>query len=367
MGYALFRIAKLKDQKSITDRYNHDMRVFDVANADPLRAAQNEELVDQLQGRTYADISEDEILRLQSIGANERKVRSDAVKGLDVFLGFSHEDADRIDIDEWKEKSVEWLRDTFNPPDGVIKYKNPDGVEVTEGIDNVKSVVLHMDEATPHIHAYVVPIDERGHLNAKAYTNGRNVFCQLQSSYAKKMECFGLARGEAHSLSRHEDITAYHNYLNKAVQATLPEPQKGESVLDYKERADEAHRTAMVHQRDRVVKEQREIAKSRSALYDKNKELSNRERILNNREEAIDPTKNKNLSKLAKVCGISDYSDSPERVLREATRIVKENKRFQEALLEHPDRNKAENTRDMYRDMINWKINKEKRKAKKQK
>ena len=41
--------------------------------------------------------------------------------------------------DEWCQDNVDWLRKTY-------------------GADNVASVVLHMDEETPHLHATIVPI-----------------------------------------------------------------------------------------------------------------------------------------------------------------------------------------------------------------
>ena len=144
------RMAKLKSEHELGNRYNHDMRIYNVRNADPLKASQNEELVDQLIGRTYADISDETIRNLQQSGAITKKIRKDAVRGLDIFLGFSHEDTPGIDINAWSKRCVEWLQQTFNPPGGMISYTDKDGMEVTQKINNVKSVVLHMDEYLSH-------------------------------------------------------------------------------------------------------------------------------------------------------------------------------------------------------------------------
>lgn len=59
------------------------------------------------------------------------------------MLSGTPEDMQRIraagKLDEWCRDNIEWLQNTF-------------------GKDNLVSVVLHMDEKTPHIHATVVLI-----------------------------------------------------------------------------------------------------------------------------------------------------------------------------------------------------------------
>ena len=90
-----------------------------------------------------------------------------------------------------------------------------------------------MDESTPHIHAYVVPIDEQGHLNAKRYTGGRDALIRLQTSFVGEMKEFGLKRGMERSNATASDISRYHTYLKQTVSDTLPEPEIGESINDY--------------------------------------------------------------------------------------------------------------------------------------
>ena len=80
MGYAIPIIAKLKTGKALSDSYNHNMRIFHVANADPLKKDQNVELADQLNGKSYADMAEDTIRSLQAAGTMgfREKTRSGA-------------------------------------------------------------------------------------------------------------------------------------------------------------------------------------------------------------------------------------------------------------------------------------------------
>ena len=59
------------------------------------------------------------------------------------------------------------------------------------------STSIHRDETTPHLVAYVVPIDEiTGNLNAKKFIGGtRNVLSEMQTNFAKTVSDLGLDRG----------------------------------------------------------------------------------------------------------------------------------------------------------------------------
>lgn len=354
MGYAICRIEKIKTKKEMSDRYKHNMRIFDVYNADPLLSSQNEYLVDQLLGRSYEDICADTVRQLRMSGAITREIRKDAVKGYEVFLGFSHEDSDEIDLEEWANRSVEWLRKQFNPPDNVISYTNKEGLEVSEQIDNVKSVVLHMDESTPHIHAFIVPVDEHGHLNARYYTNGRNAMSKLQDSYAHAMEPFGLWRGEKHHIANHIQSSAYYNRLLQAVESTLPKPNQNESIEDYYKRADNAHKTAMVHQRDSVVKSERKLAQKESSLYNRTVDIARRETEFSNQKflyELEQGRKELLLNKLADAIGEPDMSEGTlDRINRDVTEL----RTFKEALRDYPNQEKARDIEQSYNEMLNW-------------
>ncbi|WP_419851934.1 plasmid recombination protein [Actinobacillus pleuropneumoniae] len=39
---------------------------------------------------------------------------------------------------------------------------------------------MHNDESTPHLVAYVVPLDERGKLNAKKWLGGKKLMNEMQ-------------------------------------------------------------------------------------------------------------------------------------------------------------------------------------------
>jgi hypothetical protein len=177
----------------ISNRYNHDKRIADCENADPERRHLNETLVKVPgmpgESKTYVQGVEERIQALPYY--QDHKIRKNAVISYDVVLTFSKgaDEALRMDIEEWKRRNVEFLRNTFTvAPDGRT---------------NIISMQYHGDESTPHIHAVVVPIDERGRLNARRFTGGSRMMSDLQTSYAKEMSVFGLERGLEGSSARH--------------------------------------------------------------------------------------------------------------------------------------------------------------------
>lgn len=343
MGYAIPRIAKLKSTKDMSDAYNHNMRLFHVLNADPSRTKDNEDLVDELNGRSYQDMFDDQIRYMDMVGINKRKIRKDAVRGMEIMLSFSHEDLEGMDLEGWKKANVEWLEKMFNPPNNEIRYTDPEtGEEVVEKVNNVKSVVVHNDETTPHIHAFVIPLDPRGQLNSHYYIGGRQKLVEMHDLYAEAMKPFGLERGEKHSVATHQQTSKYYNKLIEAVEAELPTPEKDEPVEDYRKRANDVYQTAKVHHRNEVVKLEQKIVKAESKATDSRIELA-KERHSHRRT----------IKKLAKALDSEDRELTPE-LLRESERAITEHRRFEEAVEEYPDREMAMEAERLYREMVEW-------------
>jgi hypothetical protein len=90
-------------------------------------------------------------------------------------------------------------------------------LEEKYGKDNVIATTIHRDETTPHLVAYVVPLDEEtGRLNAKKWIGGRSNLSGMQTDFAKNVEEFGLERGILGSKSRHTSIKEYYAKVNEA-------------------------------------------------------------------------------------------------------------------------------------------------------
>jgi Plasmid recombination enzyme len=73
--------------------------------------------------------------------------------------------------------------------------------------DRVLRAELHLDEATPHVHAYIIPLDDRGKLKRKGLFGSREKLRQWQDSYAKALEPLGVERG---SRATHTAIQEYY-------------------------------------------------------------------------------------------------------------------------------------------------------------
>lgn len=223
MAHAVFSLKKMS-RGSLGAAYRHDAREMEVKNADGSKTILNEELMG-CGSKSYTALVDERLKDLEHF--RDRKIRSDAVHAFSIVLAVPKEAADKIDLDKWKNKNIEWLEKTFN------REKNIYG-------NNVLSVRLHMDESSPHLHAIVIPIDEKGHLNAYEYVHGPGSLRQLQTSYAEAMAEFGLTRGLEYSVAKHEELKSFYASLNEAAMTRAPEISKGESIEQYKIRADKA-------------------------------------------------------------------------------------------------------------------------------
>jgi 5S rRNA maturation endonuclease (ribonuclease M5) len=87
--------------------------------------------------------------------------------------------------------------------------------------DRIVRAELHLDESTPHVHAYLVPLDERGKLNCRGIFGGREKLSQFQDSYANALSPLGLERGIKGSRAKHTTIKQYYAAVTKTPDLTL--------------------------------------------------------------------------------------------------------------------------------------------------
>ena len=247
-AYCACTIDKTKTKVQMSGKFAHTMRLHDVKNADPEKRGFNEILVgDETikdvfnvpmeearkrsknhEYKTYEDYAEDTKWMVEN--ATGHKVRKDAVLEVEVVLTYSSSAIDRVPIDEWKKANVQWLKDYF-------------------GEDNVVSAVLHMDETTPHIHAMVTPIDRDSgepKFNAKKWLGGRTLMSQMQTSYGKAMEQFGLKRGEQNSRASHQDLQTFYRALNNVVRQKLPSKSQFPNEQTYQDAIDDIYKETVV-------------------------------------------------------------------------------------------------------------------------
>lgn len=244
MGYVVLHLDKSPDNE--VPMTAHIARTKMPSNAIPELTYLNEELVEFLEG--VADRTEAINHRLEHAGLT-RKIGTNQVRVIRVMLTATQEDMKRIAqegrLKAWCADNLEWLRRTF-------------------GAENVVSAVLHMDEATPHIHAAVVPIvtgerrklrktktDEPYKRRYRTKSTARPRLCaddvmsrvklkEYQDTYAAAMAKYGLQRGIDGSKARH--VTTQEFYRNAIARQQNLQDNIGELL-----RIEEEKRKAVKH------------------------------------------------------------------------------------------------------------------------
>lgn len=220
MSFAILRLQKLKSFADVGGSLSHNYRNRETLNADDARTHLNEHELDTNEKCMTA--IRDRI---------PEKRRKDAVLCIEHLITASPE------WDGWGteketaffEQSKKWLENKY-------------------GKNNVVSTTIHRDETTPHLVAYVVPVDEAtGRLNAKKYIGGsRHTLSQMQTDFAVEVKELGLDRGIQGSKAKHTSIKEYYENVNahsKTSDLSLdierpiaPEPEFFESKEKYAER-----------------------------------------------------------------------------------------------------------------------------------
>lgn len=195
MPYAILRIAKLSKMGNISASASHNFRERKTPNADPSRTPSNTTTGAQNTREVLAKVKE----RLATVPT----VRKNAVLAVEYFVGMSPEFVEKGgDVNGYFDAAEKWLKEKH-------------------GAANVIAVTRQFDETTPHICAYVVPIDPAGKLNARHFFGGREKMSALQTEFAEKCgKPFGLMRGIEGSKAKHQRVKRFY----AQIQAPTPEP-----------------------------------------------------------------------------------------------------------------------------------------------
>ena len=216
MAYGICRIQKLK-AGSVGRSALHTSRKRDTPNADPEQ--QHIRIIGQPDSPDIPDL---ETLVRQHIG--DQTIRKNAVLAVEFLLTASPEyfrpdDPSRAgyyqpqQLAAFQQKACEWLLDQYG--------------------ERIVRAELHLDESTPHIHAYMVPLDEKGKLNCRALLGGsRYRLSELQDSFAEAMKPLGLERGIKGSRAKHTEVKKYYAAVNQSPDATLDMQTMQQLVAD---------------------------------------------------------------------------------------------------------------------------------------
>lgn len=202
--FLILRIDKLKHFGNVGGAYAHVARDRETPNADP-----NRKIV-RLIGD--ADVVASIRKRIDEASAPPR---SNSVLAVEVFLSASPEffandddaggDWDQAKINAFTPRAIAWLQKEW-------------------GKDNLAGAFLHLDEKTPHVHAFVVPIDpDTGRLNARRWLGGRVAMRSMQDRCHESMKDLGLERGIKGSKAKHTKVSQWYAQMQEPVPV-VPAP-----------------------------------------------------------------------------------------------------------------------------------------------
>jgi hypothetical protein len=231
MSYAIMRVSKHKSARSIGGMGRHANRTRTTPNADPDRYGRCATYTPASGWVSWKNAQPPNLAkqfneRLDDFKARGGKVRTDSVLAVELMLSASPDffaGAKKEQFNEWIGRNVQWLNETF-------------------GKENILQVVLHLDETTPHLHAFFVPeiqmVETRGRkpkdpeklkaaqqpkpaLAASHWLDGRAKLGELQDRYADAMAPLGLERGLRGSGSKHQTIRSYYAKANAVIEGPV--------------------------------------------------------------------------------------------------------------------------------------------------
>lgn len=221
MPLAVCRIQKIKSWGLLQGNEAHTIRTRETPNANP--EVENIQVIGNNDNFDLATLVKNKI--------GQQKIRSNAVLAVEMLLSASAEyfrpnstylegAYDKQRLNDFVQAAVSWLQSSWG--------------------ERVVRAELHLDEITPHIHAYIVPLDERGKLNCRALFGTKEKLHQLQDSFASAIAHLGIERGVKGSAATHTKIKKYYAAVNQDshilnLEHYLKQPQLNQTAESYRE------------------------------------------------------------------------------------------------------------------------------------
>ena len=189
MAYAIMRCKKHTTMGTIAAALQHNYRERETLNADADRTEMNQHAMSTSSSEALGRLRE----LLPATDRRGQKVRKDAVRCIEYMMTTSPEwmaQASEDQIREFFKEAGTWLKEKY-------------------GRENTIAFSAHLDETTPHISAFVVPIDREGFLNAKSFIGGKDKLSRDQTTFAERVKHLGLERGIEGSKAKHQTIQQF--------------------------------------------------------------------------------------------------------------------------------------------------------------
>lgn len=229
MGYSpqvVFRVGKLRSLSDVSAAAAHNARLRKTPNAIPgVKVVEyidrNEiSVVDRVR-QIHAEIS-------AHCKKNKWYERPDSVAAAEVVMSASPEyfrpddptkynEFDQARLDAWLDVQVPWFLKEMEKENSIVV-----------------SLALHLDEATPHLQAIVVPRNHRGELSFRRVFGGDNKGEKLsdwQTRAAEPVAVLGIERGLMGSRAVHRKIKDYYGSVNAPTPELPPVKTKKPKAL----------------------------------------------------------------------------------------------------------------------------------------
>lgn len=218
MNFAVCRIKKLKSS-DLANVGGHNMRTMDVPH-------RNED------GQFYRlgfdkNKTTEELVNEKLEKFVDKKIRKDAVVAVELVLSATPDYFRPKDPSKWgqyeKEKVKVWQEKTID----FIRKKYKDS--------RIADICVHLDEATPHMHVVLVPLQKKqlkkrrtkdqikNNVPAETYNsitlNARDMFdktalSQLQTDYAEALKPLGINRGIKYSRAKNKPLKSFYGEIS---------------------------------------------------------------------------------------------------------------------------------------------------------
>lgn len=203
MGYAILRAKKLKSFGAVARSARHTHREQLTPNADPAMTSRN---------RTVGAKGTSQVLAALKRTLPTKR-RKDAVLAIEYLVTASPEvfkrHGGRLDDtgNGYFADALKWL-------------------QAKHGSANILSATIHLDESTPHMVAYVVPMTADKRLSCRDFLGGPEKLRAMQTEFHAKIGVpRGLERGVEGSKTKHESVSSFYTTMTLANEAPALKPK----------------------------------------------------------------------------------------------------------------------------------------------
>ena len=309
--FAIIRKRKHKSISSIKTREKHTYRLEETPNADPAKLLKNK-LLYGVEG--YGAEIENKLKKYEESGKN---IRTNAVLAIEYLLTASPEFFDEGPKNERDDRLKKWCEAQI------------DFMKKEHGAKNIACMYLHLDEKTPHIEAFVVPIDPKGKLNCRHFLGARNALSVLQTRYATHNKGFGLQRGAKGSRATHQQVQKFYDQIQQPAKVSNENLHKAVKL--------ESPTVKSLLNPDAYLKEQEariisRVAKLFASTVYENKLMQRAKKILTEWKRAEDAAKKMQYKLESEKEALQDKLNRQTKAIQQLDQLQIDNKDLQKSL-----------------------------------